>query len=306
MSPIESSDNPLSLPSSFQATIEGNWGARGVEWLRALPNLIAECAEEWNLTLQEHSFKLSYNYIVPVTRCDGTNAVLKIGLEMLHEMKALEEFHGKHSVALLEKNEARGAILLERIDPGTTLEDIQRKSDEEATRIAARLLRETPVPIPLDHSFSSVTDWSKILQKDGDYSIIPKEMIAKARSVLNELDSSKKEEKLLHGDLHHGNVLLDKKRGWLCIDPKGVIGDPAFNAARFLRNPYDVFSVDEGLSEMTERRIEILSREMNEDPKRIAGWGYVDAIIGACWSVESDGNSHEQALRAARALQLHL
>jgi len=296
-------EKPLNIPASLEKTVTENWGDCGSEWLRALPNILEACASEWGLFVEESAFDLSYNYVVPVTCCDGTRAVIKIGLEIEDELSALEAFHGKHSVAILKKNEARGAMLFERVNPGTTLKELQATNDEQATRIAARLIHEMPVAIPSSHNFARVSDCALILEKEFDDAIIPKQMILKAKKLSEELDVSKSDEKLLHGDLHHDNILFDEKRGWLSIDPKGVIGDPVFNAARFLRNPYHVFSTDDGLFEMTKRRVSILSETLNVDESRIIGWAYVDALIGACWSAENNGGSHEQALRCARVLE---
>ena len=36
---------------------------------------------------------------------------------------------------------------------------------------------------------------------------------------------------MLHGDLHHDNVLTADREPWLAIDPHGVLGDPEKRAA---------------------------------------------------------------------------
>lgn len=87
---------------------------------------------------------------------------------------------------------------------------------------------------------------------------------------------------LLHGDLHHYNVLLHGGR-WCSIDPKGVVGDPAFEPSAFLRNPYDRFP-DEDLSVMQRERIAIFAKELDLDPWRIWAWGLVANVLGCSWN----------------------
>ena len=43
---------------------------------------------------------------------------------------------------------------------------------------------------------------------------------------------------LLHGDLHHENILKNEKGGYTVIDPKGVIGDPVFDLSRFILDEF--------------------------------------------------------------------
>ena len=48
-----------------------------------------------------------------------------------------------------------------------------------------------------------------------------------AQRVHRRLCESQRDVRLLHGDLHHDNVLLDAGRGCLAIDPTGVTGEVA-------------------------------------------------------------------------------
>src|SRR6476469_4562540 len=98
------SDFPFEITDAFRQRIAATFGAQGVDWLVRLPELLAECAERWELTL-EPPFALSFNYVAPATRADGTPVVLKIGCpnaELLTEMSALRAFAGPGVCALLE------------------------------------------------------------------------------------------------------------------------------------------------------------------------------------------------------------
>lgn len=81
----------------------------------------------------------------------------------------------------------------------------------------------------------------------------------------------------LHGDLHHYNILLDERSNqFRPIDPKGLVGDAAFECVAFLRNPLDTLPFREDLFEFTIGRIERLALALNLDPARIAAWLYID------------------------------
>jgi streptomycin 6-kinase len=85
---------------------------------------------------------------------------------------------------------------------------------------------------------------------------------------------------VLHGDLHHFNMLRSDRAGWLAIDPKGLVGDRCFDVCQFLRNPEPV-----GPS-VNRRRIDIFCAELGLDPRRTRDWCVVHAVLDACWSYE--------------------
>jgi len=88
---------------------------------------------------------------------------------------------------------------------------------------------------------------------------------------------------LLHGDLHHFNILQDHERGWLSIDPQGVIGEAEYECGALLRN-YEMSkrSRDE-MKRITTRRIDLLAEILGFDKERIIGWGMAQAILSAWW-----------------------
>jgi streptomycin 6-kinase len=89
----------------------------------------------------------------------------------------------------------------------------------------------------------------------------------------------------LHGDLHHYNVLFDSDRGWLAIDPKGVIGEVEYEIGAALRNPYEnpeVFASQKAV----ERRLKGYGAVLKMDFDRALKWGFAQAVLSAIWSVE--------------------
>jgi streptomycin 6-kinase len=98
----------------------------------------------------------------------------------------------------------------------------------------------------------------------------------------------------LHGDLHHENVFFGV-RGWLALDPKGLVGDPAFDVANLFYNPID----RDDLRTDPRRMHSVASRfakVLRRDQRTILDHGFAHACLSAAWHVE-DGN-HAEAQRS--------
>jgi len=125
-----------------------------------LTSLIDEAARCWGLTPAAPVPDLSYNYVAPARRADGTDVVLKIGVpnpELTSEINALRLYDGRGAVRLLESDRALGMCLLERLRPGemlTTLDD-----DDLRTRIAADVMLCLWRPAPEGQAFLRLSDW---------------------------------------------------------------------------------------------------------------------------------------------------
>src|SRR3989338_417308 len=294
----------LSFPESFRKTIRNNYGEEGEKWMDSLPKILKKCEELWDIHVEKASYELSYNYITDVMDRNGEWAVLKIGFpgeyEVKTEMDALRAFEGNHCVRLLAADKALSAMLLERIWPGTLLKELQKTDDAKATQIAAEIIRDTPVPVPSTLKFPTIAKWAEILspqeRKQFEGSPLTERMIDRAWSLFHELQKTSKEGKLLHGDIHHENILFDEKRGWLAVDPKGIIGEPAFNAARFLRNT----NFENQLR--LEERIEIVASVLQEEKLRLTAWAYIDRIFSTSWSIQSKSDTWKESMKCAEEL----
>ena len=133
---------------------------------------------------------------------------------------------------------------------------------------------------------------------------IPRHLVADAHRRFLALEASQNQRRLLHGDLHHYNVLFDSTRGWLAIDPKGVVGEVEFEIGATLRNPFerpDLFVSPA----IVERRLARLARRLNINLARALEWGFAQAVLSAIWSLE-DGFTVEAdapVLRLATAIR---
>jgi streptomycin 6-kinase len=122
----------------------------------------------------------------------------------------------------------------------------------------------------------------------------------RAVALREELLASAPEPVLLHADLHHFNILAAERQPWLAIDPKAVIGDPAYEPAAFLRNPVDRLIGAPDCESIVARRIDQFAEHF--DRSRLTGWAFVHSVLSAWWSFEDHGRGHEPALRFAELL----
>ncbi|MCB9138332.1 MAG: aminoglycoside/hydroxyurea antibiotic resistance kinase [Caldilineaceae bacterium] len=278
----------MQLPSDFIHTVTLTFPA-GAAWLDALPALLDEYAAALGLTL-EPPFPLSYNYVAPARRSDGTRVVLKLGVpnpELTTEILALTRYAGNGAVRLLASDAERGMLLLERLLPGTPLAALD--DDAAATEQAALLMRRLWRPTEAGHPFHTVAAWGgrgmaglRTTFNGGtgpfpvDLVILAEEMFAAAHTG---------EQILLHGDLHHENILNATRGGWLAIDPKGVAGPRGYECGAFLRN--QLFNRPDPawtLAQRVARLAEILDLPHAE----ILRWGIAQNVLSAWWNYGPD------------------
>jgi streptomycin 6-kinase len=296
------------VPAPFAATMAEVYGAAGVAWVADLPALIAAIATRWALRVGPPFPNLSYNYVAPATRGDGAPVVLKLGVpnpELASEAAALRWYAGAGAVRLLDDDPAVGALLLERLLPGAPLLDLA--DDAAATAIAADVMRALWRPPPAQHSFRSVGSWAAGLGKlraqfDGGTGPLPAALVARAEALFADLLGSMAAPVLLHGDLHHENILRAERAPWLALDPKGVTGEPAYEIGAFLRNPIERVLRAPDPARLTARRIAQFADLLALDAARIRDWALAQAVLSAWWSVEDHGHGWEPAIAFAEVL----
>jgi len=105
---------------------------------------------------------------------------------------------------------------------------------------------------------------------------------------------------LMHGDFHHFNI-LSSERGWLIIDPKGVIGPACYEVGPLLMNPWGDLLSGRDYRRMTKRRIDILHEQLRFERERIREWALAHAILSAWWGIE-DNTGWEYSLAFAQMI----
>jgi streptomycin 6-kinase len=281
---------------------------KGQQWLDRLPAIFSACQQRWNITILPPFGNLSFHYVAPAVCADGTLAVVKACSptgEFLQEAEALRLFNGHGMVRLLAYDSADEVMLLERLRPGIMVKDV--KDDEKATSYMASTMRRLWRPTPEQHSFPTVEQWGKGFERlheryNGGSGPFPPKLLAEAESLYAELSASMGERVLLHGDLHQENVLSSELDGWVAIDPKGLIGEPAYEVGPMLHNSLPDLLEMHNPGKVLARRIDQLSEELGLDRTRVRGWGLAQAVLSVWWSVEDEGEMWEDALTCARLL----
>lgn len=269
-------------------------------WLAALPETLAGLEARWGLRVLGPVPLLSYNLVLYAERLDGTPCILKLSPltpEMAREGEALSLYAGDGICRLLERDDGVSALLLERILPGLSLQEIWTyETDAEHTRIAAKLMRRLWRPVTEPHPFRPLLNWARMLwEVPGE-----DELREKAQALLLGLGPDENPV-LLHGDLHHSNVLSARSEPYFAIDPKGVVGTRGFDIGMYLLNPLGVTSAE--LITLLPQRLDIFSEELGVDRRELAAWGFVQAVLSSCWTAEDTGEHGEEALEVARGLE---
>lgn len=298
----------VTIPDAFSARIAEVFQEAGRSWLQGLPDLLATCRQRWSLRLLPVSHRLTYNFVAPAVLADGTPVMLKAGVprpELSREIEALKAYGGSGSVLLLDADAGLGVLLLERLLPGRPLTEVS--NDQLATSIAAQVMRRLWRPLAPGHGFRPVSRWAAGLGRlrarfDGGTGPLPADLVARAEVLFDELLSSQAEPVLLHGDLHHENILSAQRWPWLAIDPKGVAGEPAYEVGAWLRNPMPQLMAWPGLKAILDRRIGQLADELALDRQRLVDWGLAQAVLSAWWSLEDHGRGWESSMRVAEIL----
>jgi streptomycin 6-kinase len=261
------------------------YGERGKQWLDDLPRLIANIEAAYGLSNLKPVKNLSYNYVL--TGFQGSKAViLKLGLDidgLKREAAALMAFDGFSVVQIFSEN--TGLLLLECAVPGVSLKSYFPEKDDEAINITANVIKRLhQVPIPSPHQFPHVKDWLAVLDSDLK---IPAQTLQKARELRDQLLKTAASDVLLHGDLHHDNI-LQNGNDWVVIDPKGVIGEPAYEVAAFIRNPIPELLTHDNAPNIIHNRITRLAGLIELPSQRILDWCFVQAVLSWTWSLEDN------------------
>jgi streptomycin 6-kinase len=276
----------------------------GQDWLGSLPGIVESCVEHWSLTLEPPFEPAHISLVVPATLPDGHAAVLKVNFpdeESAHEAEALAHWSGGGAVQLLAHDESLRALLVERCIPGDQLWSVE--DDEEATRIAASVLRLLWRPAPAGAPYRLLADeaarWARQLPREWAALGKPFErrLLEEAVFACVELGTDQGELVVLHQDFHGGNVLRAERAPWLAIDPKPLLGEREFDAASLLRDRRDELGrVDD--ARRLRRRLELLEDELDLDRERMRRWGIAHALA---WGISGD-KLEDDMIRCAELL----
>lgn len=277
------------IPAPLQQQVS-QFGDEGERWLNGLPEQVAALERRWRCRTGpafDHGGAVSW--VAPVECEDGSEAVLKIGFphdEARFEADALRFLDGHGAVRLLQVSEDGFSLLLERCLPGTDLWSLsEAEGDAVACRVLPRLWRQPAPTAPFVSLTDFVAAWWEDIPQAAAAAKYEAEVAAEAVVWGRELAASQPQQTLLHGDFHPGNVLAAQREPWLVIDPKPLVGDPAYDLAQWLYNRSGAALQSADPVSVLRGQIDRFAANLGLDPARIAGWAFVKAL-GWQWGPE--------------------
>lgn len=262
------------------------------EWEARRPALLERSIRRWSLQLGE---PLAGAYIADVRGCTGPSGedlVLKISpplADPAQEAAALSHWGGRGAVKLVDWNADLGALLLERIRPGTLLMDRDRSvHDDELAVFAASHALAAMQSLPAPRA-GFVLSFEERLQWCLDYTAVYGETDAAGTPMLpllqqcaRRLHATAERMTLAHGDFIAKNVLLGPDGRYVAVDPLPFIGDPASDVGQFSAYHSPVATVT--------LRARAIAEATGNDPDRAAQWAAVWTVFQACetWRDDSD------------------
>jgi len=296
--------NPIQLPTSFKKRIINTFDNKGKTWLNNLPAIIIGCEKRFNIEIKNSLPHLSFNYTAEAVQADGQKLIVKLCVPndgVYNEINALEFMRGDGIVKLIDSDRERGILLLEQLIPGEMLSTLN--NDAEATMIAADIIKKIRNPISDNHNFPTTEQWFDRLEKPIELPAgFPAELINRVKKIASELHKNKGESVLLHGDLHHFNILSARRQPWIAIDPKGIVGPPEYECGAFLRNPIPDIANHNNIKSILARRVAIFSETLGFDKQVIIGWGFSQAILASVWCMDMKSKDWRIFLTCADAL----
>ncbi len=253
-------------------------------------------AERWELSASRLIPSYSANLVWTCESERYGRCVLKIGnpasKEMAAEYNALREYDGKGMCSVFAADLANSVLLQERVQPGTPLRD--EPSLEARLSVFSSIQQGLHIPPANASLYPTYADWvariTAYMSKREDCAALYIYM-NKANDICRSLASTYTRVMLLHGDLHHDNMLRRQDGSYAIIDPKGVIGDPIFDIPRFILNEFEE-ELNEQLYRKINRVIDTLGQSLDIPQTVIRQCLFIETAMGNCWMVE-DGATPE-------------
>ena len=294
-----SSGELFQIPPKLKTKIINIHGIKGKQWIEKFPSILAGCIKKWNLANVSAHTNLSFNVISFAFSPEYGEVVLKLGVPapgMVAEAKALKFFGSNVSCKCYDYDTGAGAFLLERIIPGNDLTSVG--DFRERINIVSALINETAISAEEGAGLPYYSRWiSQAFKKARDENHSNSKligMIDKAEGISVRTEKLNLPLYVLHGDLHHTNILFDGSGKWKVIDAQGVIGIRALSPAVFLENQIRMTERGKRFA-LLEEMLSMFSQSLREPVELITACLFIDSVLSICWDIE-DGASFDDLL----------
>ncbi|MER0477257.1 aminoglycoside phosphotransferase family protein [Streptomyces sp. Edi2] len=272
------------LPEAFVRVTVDREGAAGSAWLSTLPAAVREVAERWDCTADGDLLYGGVGIVVPVLRKMTEPAVLKVSFphpENRFEPDALSAWGGRGAVRLHERDDDRFAMLLERAHP-TTLAQAAQGDEVAAIAGGVSLRLAVPAPAGLPRLQDRAAGWEEQLLRDAREfpDALPSRTVQAATATVREL-AHHQPDTLIHGDLNARNILAGTREPWLAADPKGWVGDRAYDCATLTKSRSVVLAEQGDLAKGIHRTVDAFTSAAELDRERARRWAQLGAVQAA-------------------------
>lgn len=270
---------------------------------KAIPE---DIIRRWNISSAFLLADTPSSIVYRVTLGDGQKAVLKSlkprGVGELPGMVFLTWRASNGAIRLIERHdmtcllEDAGDLTLRqhRLEHGETasnaiIVDVLEQLHSATTATAPHELT------PLDRHFAALLE-----RPSTTYDTRLREPLRFAQHLAGQLLAKQEDIKPLHGDLHHDNIVSGGERGWLAIDPQGLIGDPAYDVANIFGNPLNALP-DIINPARIKNLAALFSQTLGCGEEKILRYAIAHAGLSICWSLE-DGTPFDESENARERL----
>ncbi|MFM9370667.1 aminoglycoside phosphotransferase family protein [Streptomyces sp. Da 82-17] len=277
----------IDVPETFARTTVAREGGTGAAWLAELPGIVGALLDRWGCERDGDVLHGAVGVVVPVRTRGGEPAVLKVSFPHPgndHEPDAFAAWRGRGAVRLYERDDERYAMLLERVRTATLAEV---EDQDEVLRVAGRVSRRLAVPAPpgLPRLRDRAAEWADQLERDAWElrHALPRRTLDHALATIRELGAAQPDT-LIHGDLHARNILRADREPWLAVDPKGHVGDPAYDGGTLLKSRALAFLEADDLRAAAHRALAVFAEAAGLDVDRVRRWTQLHAVQAAFWA----------------------
>ena len=288
------------LPSAL-VTERAVQGGPAAQWLWSVPGIVQKAAARWHLEVDDSELMHgAFAVVVPVHRGDEA-CVLKVSQltqAVAAEALALSAWDGRGAVRLLDADPGAGVLLLERLNPRRTLFDLPWPAAAHVPATLLRRLADVPAPagVPSLRQVAETISGSLPHRNERAGCPIPKPYLDAAAGLARELGADAGD-RLVHADLHYGNVLAGGREPWLAIDPRAVAGDPEHAVPELLWT-----RLDEVGAAGLRRLLAILITDGGLDPELARNWSIVRCADYWLWALEN--RLTEDPVRCQRIIEI--
>lgn len=263
----------------------------------------------WRLNRARPLGETDHAWLYQVRHEDGGAFLLKLlkpehAADQLRSARALGFFAGDAAMALHAHTD--NAILLEWVEGVPLGSLVAAGNDDEATGILAAVaarLHGRPEPFPdglrpLREHFASLIDG-----RPAGFPRAARDLFTRAAGLVRKLLETPAPSRPLHGNLGH-DTIVSSPRGWLAVEPRGLLGDPHYDFAAMFLGPRG-FEDEATSAEIIARRVEIIAVASRLDGKRLLAYAATHAALAACWEIEAGQPVAHQVVTLQRIFQVY-